>query len=64
MTFGIIALILVGASWIVWGYVGGHAPQRKLDMGIITALCGTMAVVLSLIALGILLILQMQGVVH
>ncbi len=37
MTFGIISMILVGISWIIWGYVAGVAGKRDLNMGVLVA---------------------------
>ena len=49
MNFGIIAMLLVGVSWIVWGYVAGVAPKRKLDMGFVVAACAAVSVAISLV---------------
>ena len=49
MNFGIIAMILVGVSWITWGYVAGAAPKRKVDMGYVVAACAAISVVISLV---------------
>lgn len=38
MTFGIIAMILVGISWIIWGFVAGVAGKRNLNMGLLVAI--------------------------
>lgn len=37
VTFGVVAMILVGISWIVWGYIAGIAPRRNLNMGLMVA---------------------------
>ena len=48
MTFGIIAMILVGMSWIVWGIVAGAAPRRNLNMGLMVAASGLLGGLVSL----------------
>ena len=53
MIFGIIAMLLVGISWIVWGYVAGVANRRKLNMELMVACSAALGAAVSLpIALG------------
>ena len=62
MVFGIIAMIVEGISWIVWGYVAGKAPRRNLNMGVIVAACAVMAMAICLGAGGVFYLLDCQGV--
>jgi len=62
MVFGVIAMILVGISWIVWGYVAGEAPRRNLSMGLMLALCSAMAIIICLLIVGALLIMEKSGI--
>lgn len=63
MLFGIIAMILDGISWTVWGYVAGVVPQRKLNYGLIVAASAVLAVIFSACCIGVLLLLESYGVV-
>ena len=48
MTFGIIAMILVGASWIIWGFAAGAAGKRNVDMGFIVAASAVIGILFTL----------------
>ena len=63
VTFGVVAMILVGVSWIVWGYVAGVAPRRNLNMGLMVAGSAAMAIVICLASGALLYGLNSRGVV-
>ena len=62
MVFGIIAMILVGFSWIVWGYVGGEAPKRNLNVGLLLAISAAVAILLCLAGIAGVMICEKNGI--
>lgn len=48
MTFGLIAMILVGASWIIWGFAAGSAGKRNFNMGLIVAATAIIGILFTL----------------
>ena len=48
MIFGIIAMILVGAGWIIWGFAAGGAGKRNLTMGMIVAASALIGILFTL----------------
>ncbi|MBE6403715.1 MAG: hypothetical protein E7039_08355 [Lentisphaerae bacterium] len=48
MTFGIIAMILVGASWIIWGFAAGAAGKRNFSMGLIVAASAVIGILITI----------------
>ena len=51
MTFGIISMILVGASWIIWGFAAAASARRNLTMGMIVAASAVIGALFSLPAI-------------
>ena len=49
MLFGITAMILVGASWTVCGYVMGRAPKEKVEIPTLLFFSMSFMLLLSLI---------------
>ena len=48
MTFGIISMILVGCSWIIWGFAAGAAGKRNFSMGLIVAASAVIGILFTL----------------
>ena len=48
MTFGIISMILVGCSWIIWGFAAGAAGKRNFSMGLIVAASAVIGMLFTL----------------
>ena len=48
MLFGIIAMILVGSSWTVCGYIMGKAPKEKIEIPVLLFYSMLLLLVLSL----------------
>ena len=48
MTFGITAMVLVGASWIIWGFAAGAAGKRNFNMGLIVAASAVIGILFTL----------------
>lgn len=48
MTFGILAMVLVGASWIIWGFAAGAAGKRNFNMGLIVAASAVIGILFTL----------------
>ena len=49
MTFGIIAMVIVGCSWTMCGYVMGKAPRKNIDVASLLFLGALIAFLFSLI---------------
>ena len=47
MTFGIIAMVLVGCSWTVCGYIMGNAPKHNIDSKLLLFFGALLSFVLS-----------------
>lgn len=50
MLFGIIAMILVGSSWTVCGYVMGKAPKEKVEIPLLLFYSMSVTLLLSLVS--------------
>ena len=62
MVFGIVAMILVGVSWIVWGIVGGVAPRRNLNVGLLLAVSSAVAILICLAGIAGVMICEKNGI--
>ena len=47
--FGIVSMVLVGASWIVAGYLTGKAPKLNIDVAGLMCLCFSMGFAVSIV---------------
>ena len=62
MVFGVIAMILVGVSWIIWGIIGGAAPRRNLNVGLLVAVSAAVAIVICLAGIAGVVICEKNGI--
>ena len=62
MVFGVIAMILVGVSWIIWGIIGGAAPRRNLNVGLLVAVSAAVAIVICLAGIAGMVICEKNGI--